>query len=314
MGKTILEISTLNIDNITIFVCTDLSTRELYFYENKNGIMIPLPKEICAKAQKKIFSKSELPPIIEELLKSIIKEYLEKNDNNSSDNTNLNRNWDNICIVYETSNLNEATANYEAINNVITISLPKELLELCRFSLKINELLYVIIAHEIGHMVVSELKIENNYLIGTTGFLKKKYALEDCILTSDGNYYYRVNPNIEPQTNDGQGLEELFNVLETDLIANTSNAQGFAHDLDYLTDRKLRSARQNHSLETYYDLMKEIIPDENTARLLLIAINLYYDSLNKNDQELTNEINDIINKIINEYQIAKDKLPKSTKL
>ena len=311
MSKNILELFSLDIDNRTVFVGSDLSTRELCFYVIKNDRLTIIPKELHDEVSKKIFDKSGVNTSLKELLESLVRTYAEDNTNKSYDNSNLNKNWKNIRILCSQSSFNKSSASYEAINNTLNFELPKELLNFSQLlPLQVKATLHTILIHEIGHMSVSELQIENNSLVGKVGFIEKRFPLKESLLTTDGNNYFRAEMDIEPQTNEGQGLEELFNELETDERANSATAPRFAHELDNLTNGKLRIARQNHSLESYYSMMQEIIPSEDMAKMLLIAINKYYELLHSQNNELVNQINSVISQIILEYQIAKAKMPK----
>lgn len=311
MGKDILELFTLDIDDKKVFVGSDLSTRELYFYVIENDSLVPISKELFNKVSDKVFDKVSDNAGFKELLESLVKTYAKDNTNKLYDNTNLNRNWKNIRILYNQSKLNKSSASYELINNILNFELPKELLSFSGIlPLEVLHVLRTIIIHEIGHMSVSELLVENSCLVAKVGFWEKRYFLKEKLLTTDGNNYFRVESSKEPQINKGQGLEELFNELETDIRANSATAPRFAYELDKLTNGRLRIARQNHSLESYYSMMYEINPSENMAEILLLAINKYYELLHNQDNEMVNRISNLINNIIFEYQISKSNLPK----
>ena len=311
MNKNILELFALDIDNRTVYVGTDISTRELCFYVSENNKMVPISEELYKKVSNEIFGENKDNDSFKELLESLVRTYSEDNTNKSYDNTNLIKNWKHIRILYSQSSFDNSSASYEAINNILNFELPNELLSFSwPLSFQEKAALHTILIHEIGHMSVSEMQIKNNSLVAQTGFYEKRFLLKESILTTDGNNYFRVEENKELQINDGEGLEELFNELETDERANSATAPKFAHDLDDLTDGKLRIARQSHSLDSYYRMMQEMIQSEDMAKLLLIAINKYYECLHSQDFELAKQIDSAINQVLLEYQISKAKLTK----
>ncbi len=94
-------------------------------------------------------------------------------------------------------------------------------------------------------MAVSEIKLDNEgNVVAATGFLQMMIPISESFKTLDENDYYRLDDSKEIKENEGRGLEELFNVLETDEITNNSISPDFAHKLDRATEGKLRSARR----------------------------------------------------------------------
>lgn len=161
-----------------------------------------------------------------------------------------------------------------------------------------------IIAHEIGHLSVSEIKLDDvGNVIISTGFLQAKIPISESLRTADENVYYRLDNSKEIQENDGRGLEELYNALETDKVTNNALSPDFAHKLNRITEGKLLSARRKHSLEEYYDVMQSIIPSYDRAQLLLIGLKCYYEAINGTDKELINQLNNMIEQLIDNYEI-----------
>ncbi|MCI9434134.1 MAG: hypothetical protein HFI86_02500 [Bacilli bacterium] len=307
MSKIIVEIDTFKFEDIHILVGSDIVTRELHFYMENNSEIIPVSdvvkNRILTKLTKIIESSQSLNEI-KQFIDYIGKKYLENNALYGFSNSVLQRNLQNLYIKCSECDLQDSSASYEAFHNIINIKMPRKYLTVSNINLELSLIFRQIIAHEIGHLSVSEIKLDGaRDVIISTGFLQVRIPISESLKTSDGNEYYRLDNSKEIKENDGRGLEELYNALETDKVTNNAVSPNFAHRLDRVTEGKLRSARQNHSLEEYYEIMQSIISSYDRAQLLLIGLKCYYEAINGTDKELINQLNNMIERLIDDYEI-----------
>lgn len=302
MNKIIVEVDTFKFEGMQILLGSDIVTRELYFYIENNSEIRPVEDDIKYKILTKINKSLQGSNEIRYLIDSIGKKYLENNALNGLSSLVLQRNLQNLYVECGECDLQQSSASYEAFRNILNLKLPGDYLKAS--NLKLNLIFKLIIAHEIGHLSVSEIKLDDaRNVVISTGFLQVRIPIGETLKTIDGNEYYRLDNNKEIKENDGRGLEELCNALESDKVTNNAISPYFAHRLDVITEGKLRIARQNHSLEEYYDIMQSIIPSYERAQLLLIGLNCYYEAIDGTDKELINQLNNMIEQLINDYEI-----------
>lgn len=305
MSKIIVEIDTFKFEDIQILVGSDIVTRELHFYIENNSEIIPVSDVVKNRILTKIIESSQSLNEIKQFIDYIGKKYLENNALYGFSNLALQRNLQNLYVKCSECDLQESSASYEAFHNIINIKMPRKYLKVSNINLELGLIFRQIIAHEIGHLSVSEIKLDDarGDVIISTGFLQAKIPISESLKTIDGNEYYRLDNSKEIKENDGRGLEELYNALETDKVTNNAISPNFAHRLDRVTEGKLHSARQNHSLEEYYGIMQSIIPSYDRAQLLLIGLKCYYEAINGTDKELINHLNNMIEQLIDDYEI-----------
>ncbi len=304
MEKKIVEIYTLEIEDMQILVGTDIITRELYFYIESKGKIIPVSEEVKHKIISE-FESSKVPTVLKEFIENTGKKYLKNNSNYGFSSSTMQSNLQNLHVEYKECDLQKSLASYEAFSNTISIRLPRGYLEKMSIYWKSNLILLQIIAHEIGHLSVSEIKLDNtgNVIIVAIGFLQAKIPISESFKTIDGNDYYRLD-NSKKFENEGRGLEELFNALKVDEITNSATSPNFAHRLNRITEGKLHNARQNHSLEDYYEVMESIMPSYDKAKLLLLGIEAYYKASDGNDKELFDQLSNMIEQLIDDYEMC----------
>lgn len=308
MSNSIVELYTLEVDDTVIKVGSNLDTREISFYTERDGIISPVNETIRNRAIKMISQLSEVPNTeFMAILEASINNCRSYNNKNGYSNSNLEKNTRYLSILCDKSDLTESDASYDVLDNTFTFILPNQCLDLTgilgfRNAVTINQ----IISHEVGHMSVSDISIDSdNNLVGNIGFLQMKIPIKISKKTSEGNNYFIIDKSQEIKENGARGLEELFNELETDERTNGATAPNFAHILDRITDRKLRFARQNHSLIDYYVSMQNIIPSRDKAMLLLMGIEAYYDCVRQQNKEFASKLEEKISQILADYEIRR---------
>ena len=325
MRRDIVELYTLGVDGNTVYVGSDILTHERLYYVIKDNKMIPASQDIIDKIN--IEESKEDYQDIKRLVESKVSQYIRDNEQRKYPNKLLNINWDNICIDYNKNGLYASSASYDVFNNTLNYSLPYEYSR-GFLTPQMRAVIDQVITHEIGHMAASELEIERKTelrminemetnivhitnLVGKTGFLEMRIPIIDEIVLDNGDSYYRVDKNREVVENGGRGLEELFNEMETDERTNNATAPYFGRRLDILTDGKLRLARFNHSLDTFYSMMEEIYSTIGTARFLLAGIDGYYKAKRTGNEEIKKEFEEVINKLLDYYEVALANLGKN---
>lgn len=311
MSNNIVELYSIELEGSTIWVGSNLDTRELGFYTKTNGIIIPVNANLRNQAIQTLSQESGVPnDEFKSMLEKSINDCINYNKKKGYSNSNLEKNARHLSISCEESELSHSEAFYDTLNNTFKFSLPRQYLELSGFlrilkAKTINQ----VISHEVGHMSVSDISIgsENN-LIGNIGFLQMSLPIKISSKTADGNNYYVLDESQEIKENGARGLEELFNELENDERTNSSIAPDFAHRLDSITDGRLRFARQNHSLTDYYIIMQNIIESKDKAMLLLMGIEAYYTCVRTQDQEFAIKLKEKINEVISDYEIRKSSI------
>ncbi|MCM1052692.1 MAG: hypothetical protein NC483_01765 [Ruminococcus sp.] len=305
MSKIVVEIDNFKFEDMQILEGTDILTRELYFYIENNGKIIPVSDEIKSKILAKKFKSLQTLNEIRQFIDNIGKKYLENNNKNGFSNSALQRNLQNLYIKSDDeSDLQESSASYEAFSNTINIKIPRKFLKELNINWQLNLIFQQIIAHEIGHLSVSEIKLEDAWNVTiSTGFLQMRIPISQSYKTTNGDSYYRLDNSKEIKENDSRGLEEMFNAMETDEVSNSATSPNFARKLDRVTEGNLHSARRNHSLEEYYEIMQSIIPSYDKAKLLLLGIKAYYEAINGTNKELINQLNNMIEQLVDGYEI-----------
>lgn len=311
MGSNIVELYSLEVDGTVVLVGLNLDTRELSFYTEKNGVILPVSQTIRNQTIKMISQQSEVySNEFKTMLENSINSCRNYNDKKGYSNLNLEKNTRHLSVLCSKSDLSQSSASYDVFNNTFTFALPDQYWDLSGISgfLKartINQ----ITSHEVGHMSVSDISIDNdNNLVGSIGFLQMKMPIRTCIETSDGSNYYILDKKQEIIENGARGLEELFNELENDERTNSSITPNFAYRLDRITDGKLRFARQNHSLTDYYISMQNIVPSRDKAMLLLMGIEAYYSCERQQNEELASKLEEKISQILTDYEIKKSSI------
>lgn len=304
MTKIIVELDTFKYEDMHILLGSDILSRELHFYIENNNEIIPVSDVVKNRILTKIAEPSQSLNEIKQFIYNVGKKYLENNNLYGFPNSVLQRNLQNLCVEYNECYLQESSASYEAFHNIMNIKLPRKYLNVSNVNMELSSILRQIIAHEIGHLSVSEIQLDDSgNVIISTGFLQAKIPISESLRTTDGNVYYRLDNSKKIQENEGRGLEELYNALETDKVTNNALSPNFAHKLNRITEGKLLSARRKHSLEEYYNVMQSIIPSYDRAQLLLIGLKCYYEAINGNDKELVNQLNSMIEQLIDDYEI-----------
>lgn len=308
MSRNIVELYTLELDGDVVLVGSDLDTRQIGFYTEKDGIISPADEATCQQAAKMISQLSEVPsPEFRTILEDSINACRNYNNKKGYSNSNLERNARQLSLSCSKSDLAQSNASYDIFNNAFTFDLPEQCWNLSGISglLMHRRSINQIISHEVGHMSVSDMQIRDNNLVGNIGFLQMTVPIEMSTQTSDGNNYYRIDKSQEIKENGARGLEELFNELENDARVNSSLSPNFAHRLDTITNGKLRLARQNHSLTDYYMTMQNIILSKDKSMLLLMGIDAYYSSIRQQEQNFASKLENEINRVLTDYEIAK---------
>ena len=315
--RNLVELYSIIIDGNMVLVSSDIKTRELFFYTNQNGVLLPIDDSLRKKVEETIL-QSDFTPSSEfkTLLDGAINNYRKYNSSNGYSNVNLEANLKHVTYYCEKDDTSRPEASYDVFNNSFRFILPEQYWNLAGFSSYLNsQYLNLIISHEIGHMSVSDISIDsdNNY-VARVGFSQMKIPVKQSFATSDGNNYYMIDKSKEIEENGGKGLEELFNELETDIATNNKVAPDFAFRLDTITNSKLRYARRSHSLEDYYRCMMGIIPLREQAQVLLKAIDLYYSAIGKQEKEKSNAMNDLIEQLLTMYEMEnmKNDIPKQS--
>lgn len=273
MTKIIVELDTFKYEDMQILLGSDILSRELHFYVENNNEIIPVSDVVKNRILTKIAESSQSLNEIKQFIYNVGKKYLENNNLYGFPNSVLQRNLQNLCVEYSECDLPESSASYEAFHNIMNIKLPRKYLNVSNVNMELSSILRQIIALEIGHLSVSEIQLDDSgNVIISTGFLQAKIPISESLRTIDGIVYYRLDNSKKIQENDGRGLEELYNVLETDKVTNNALSPNFAYKLNRITEGKLLSARRKHSLEEYYNVMQSIIPSYDRAQLLLIGL------------------------------------------
>lgn len=307
MNKNIVELYALELDDNHVFAGADLGTREINYYREQDGMIFPVNEELYQQViQFKEQSSNIFNPDFKIILDRAIDRCKIYNSEKGYSNTTLERNMNYLSISAQKSSLDQSQAFYDTFNNSFSFELPESCWELngimgVLMQRRINQ----IISHEVGHMSVSDIQIEDNMIIGSIGFLQMKIPIKSSIQTSDGNNYYRIDKEQKIKENGARGLEELFNELENDEKTNSRIAPNFAFELDKLTDGKLRLARRNHSLEEYFMVMESIIPYRENSLILIMQIELYYEAVRSQDEQSVKTIESEISKTLMNYEIRK---------
>lgn len=146
--------------------------------------------------------------------------------------------------------------------------------------------------HELCHMEAATCFIKQNILFIRSGFSSYKIPLK-LIQEVDGDFLYEYNT---PNPNNRESiLEEIINEFKCSLITPNyiKSYPDYGNVLNELCDNTLLKARYTNGIETYYERMTSILPNQFLAEELLDSID---------DENLDNA-----NKLILEYQQKKAK-------
>ncbi len=305
MSKKIVELYSIDFEDQEILVGTDVFNRELHFFIESEMGLTPVSDDMHMQLVKHLNPFSDLIGGIKESIDYVAKKYLEKNNKLGFSSLNMLNSLDNLIVKCSDCSLEESSASYEAFSNRINFNLPSCFFTATKLNFQLYLVLHQIIAHETGHLSVSDIGFDDEgNLVVSAGFLQKKIPIMETFKIGDDIEYYRLDTSKEFLENEGRGIEELFNTLEADEVSNGATATNFAHRLDKLTEGKLRIARRNHSLPEYYDIMQGIIPSQERASLLLVILSAYYNEIDGNDKDLCAELNNIIERILDDYEIS----------
>ena len=279
MSRKIIELYSVDVDGLDVLVGTDIHSRKLCFFVEKDGEIARVSDELEKKVQTKLAVTSDVLDDINELIASEVDKCVSCNESHCYPDLYSNENLGNLSVNCKECLLEESSAAYETFSNTMNLNLPSLYLHASVLNIQIRLILRQVIAHEVGHMTVSEIKIDDENVIASTGFLERKIPIDERLKTKDGDEYYRLESSEKIEENDGRGIEEAFNALETDERNNGSTAPNFANRLDKITEGKLRYARRNHSLDEYYEIMESIVPSHDSANILLALLRAYYKDI-----------------------------------
>lgn len=307
MNKNIVELYKLEFEGLVFFAGVDLATREIRFYTEADGIISQATESLCQQIIKYNEKSSEvLNPNFKIMLDNAIKLCKDYNNERGYSNLTLEKNLSNLTISSRVSSLELSQAHYDVFNNEFLFELPDSVWESRGLtSIMMQNTINQIISHEVGHMSVSDIKVGDDTVVGSIGFLQMRIPIKSSFRTSDGDNYYRIDREQKIKENGGRGLEELFNELENDEKTKNATAPQFAYRLNMLTEGKLGLARRNHSIADYAEIMESIIPNKENALLLLMQIELYYKAVGSRDEQSIKTMELDITSTLMDYEIKK---------
>ena len=106
------------IDGNMVLVSSDIKTRELFFYTNQNGVLLPIDDSLRKKVEETIL-QSDFTPSSEfkTLLDGAINNYRKYNSSNGYSNVNLEANLKHVTYYCEKDDTSRPEASYDVFNN-----------------------------------------------------------------------------------------------------------------------------------------------------------------------------------------------------